>query len=154
MRRDFWFAPTVPELRELLDKASPVPWYPTTTAGQSGALTCHASGPDHPRPNQIDWHPQAEADAYLIAAMRNSLWQMIDIISDLAAKEPRDPGHANKLPQCTLCGASVAQSDWEAYAERHGWNALNMASETTILTIPHAESCPYRRAGDLTSRRV
>lgn len=79
-RMDPWKNPTYADLCAMSDEASPRPWYPTTTAGQSGALTCHASGPEHGRPNGVDWHPQAVADSYLVAAMRNALPVLLDLV--------------------------------------------------------------------------
>lgn len=129
---------------------------PITAAQAHNAMSVRVLEIEDAEPGYHGTMKMSRVDADEIASwakdqvVRERMALLEGVMRDLAVREPRDPGHANKLPQCTLCGASVAQSDWEAYAERHDWNALNIASETTILTIPHVDTCPYRRAVDLT----
>lgn len=64
---------TLDELERLEKAATPGPWYPTMTSGAGGHTDIgHGAGPEHKRPNLVDWHPLTIADAALIAALRNA----------------------------------------------------------------------------------
>lgn len=91
-----------------------------------------------------------ELDLRMENKLRGEVARLRPIVRELAAREPRDPGHANKLPRCTLCSASVLESDWEALCARHGWNGMEISLDDTVLPIPHTETCPYRRAVAIT----
>lgn len=68
----------IEKLRELLAKATPGPWPPAVTASDNRDMG-HARGPEHPRPSRMSWHPQTEADAALISAMRDTLPALLDV---------------------------------------------------------------------------
>lgn len=98
-------------------------WYRDADSRPLGRVTMHAIGP-------------VSAGAAVVAMDAHRAETLAAIVRDLAAKEPRVPAHDIFYPRCALCGAMVSEEAYEASDGPH--------------EIPHAESCPWRRAVEAT----
>jgi hypothetical protein len=88
---------------------------------------------------RLAYLPSNADAAFIAAANPQEILELVErmraaenIVRDLAAKEPRIQAHDIFYPRCALCDAMVTEETYEASDGPH--------------KIPHAESCPYRRA--------